>query len=60
MMYYSKLCYALFFDAFRKYFERYGFDVANGCNICDIVFGFEMLYDVTRNSMEKVLNRDSG
>jgi hypothetical protein len=50
----------LFFDAFRKYFERYGFDVANGCNICDIVFGFEMLYDVTRNSMEKVLNRDSG
>lgn len=47
------LSYASTLDAFRKYFEKHGFDAADGCNICGIISGSEMLYDVTRNSMEK-------
>lgn len=47
------LSYASTLDAFRKYFEKHGMDAAKGCNIEGIVSGSEMLYDVTRDAMEK-------
>lgn len=40
-------------DAFRKYFDKYGYDKAEGCNVTGIVGGSEMFQDVTRNGMEK-------
>lgn len=45
--------YASTYEALRKYFERNGYEKANGCNIRAIVAGSEMLYDVTREAMEK-------
>lgn len=47
------LSYASTLDAFRKYFEKHGMEEAKGCNIFGIVSGSEMLYDVTRETMEK-------
>lgn len=55
----SKQCGALLmgysttFDIFRRYFEKYGYDKAKGCNVYGIVSGSTMLYDDTRNSLEK-------
>lgn len=40
-------------DAFRKYFDKYGYDKAEGCNITGIVGGSEMFQDVTRDGVEK-------
>ena len=56
---YSKSCgamlmgYSSTLDAFRKYFERNGYHRAEGCNIYGVVGGSTMLYDNTRDSMEK-------
>lgn len=38
-------------DAFRKYFDKYGYEKAEGCNITGIVGGSEMFQDVTRDGM---------
>ncbi len=46
------LSYASTLDAFRKYFEKHGYDVVKDCKIFGIISGSEMLYDVTRESME--------
>lgn len=40
-------------DAFRKYFDKYGYDKAEDCNIIGIVGGSEMFQDVTRDGVEK-------
>lgn len=48
--------YSSTLDAFRKYFEKYGFDKAAGCNLYGIVGGSTMLYDNTRWAMEKAFN----
>lgn len=40
-------------DAFRKYFDKFGYDKAEGCYITGIVGGSEMFQDVTRDGMEK-------
>lgn len=40
-------------DAFRKYFDKYGYDKAEGCKITGIVGGSEMFQDVTRDGVEK-------
>lgn len=45
--------YASTFDAFRRYFDKYGFKDAEGAKIYGIASGSEMLYDTTRASMEK-------
>lgn len=45
--------YSSTLDAFRKYFDAYGYDKAAGCHIYGIVAGSEMLLDVTRNGLEK-------
>lgn len=50
------LSYASTLDAFRKYFEKNGTDATKGCNIFGVVSGSEMLYDVTRDAMEKAFN----
>lgn len=47
------LSYASTLDAFRKYFQKNGFDDASGCNIYGIVSGSEMLQDITRDTLEK-------
>lgn len=47
------LSYASTLDAFRKYFEKHGFDAVKDCKIFGIISGSEMLYDVTRESMER-------
>lgn len=47
------LSYASTLDAFRKYFQKYGYDEAKNCNVYGIVSGSEMLNDVTRESLEK-------
>ena len=45
--------YASTLDAFRKYFKKYGYDKARGCNIYGVISGSELLQDITRESMEK-------
>lgn len=45
--------YSSTLDAFRKYFEKNGYDNAKGCNLYGIVGGSTMLYDETRAAMEK-------
>ena len=40
--------YSSTLDAFRKYFDKYGFDKAKGCNLYGVVGGSTMLYDNTR------------
>lgn len=40
-------------DAFRKYFDKYGYDKAEGCKITGIVGGSEMFQDVTRDGVER-------
>lgn len=47
------LNYASTLDAFRKYFQKYGFDDAQGCQVYGIVSGSEMLLDITRETLEK-------
>lgn len=60
--YYSKtgggmiLSYASTLDAFRKYFQKYGYKEAEGCNVYGIVSGSEMLQDITRETLEKAFN----
>ncbi|MDE7236713.1 MAG: hypothetical protein K2N66_02700 [Paramuribaculum sp.] len=46
------LSYASTLDAFRRYFDKHGFDAVKDCKIFGIISGSEMLYDVTRESME--------
>lgn len=48
--------YSSTLDAFRKYFDKYGFDKAKGCNLYGVVGGSTMLYDNTRNTIEKAFN----
>lgn len=56
---YTKNCSAMMMgysstlDAFRKYFEKKGYDRAKGCHLYGIIGGSTMLYDETRDSMEK-------
>lgn len=45
--------YSSTLDAFRKYFEKHGYDNAKGCNLYGIIGGSTMLYDETRAAMEK-------
>lgn len=56
------LSYASTLDAFSRYFEKFGFEEADGCNIYGVVSGSEMLKDSTREIIEhafgcKVLSR---
>ena len=59
---YSKHCgammmgYSSTLDAFRMYFERHGYEKANGCKLYGIIGGSTMLYDETRTAMEKAFN----
>lgn len=50
------LSYASTLDAFRKYFQKYGYDDAKGCKVYGIVSGSEMLQDITRETLEKAFN----
>ena len=45
--------YASTFEAFHQYFEKYGVDEVKDAKIYGIASGSEMLYDPTRESMEK-------
>ncbi len=47
------LGYASTLDAFRKYFQKFGYEDAEGCNVYGIVSGSEMLQDITRSVLEK-------
>lgn len=56
---YSKGCgamlmgYASTLTAFQKYFDKYGIDEVKNAEIYGIASGSEMLYDSTRNTLEK-------
>lgn len=50
------LSYSSTLDAFRKYFDKHGYENAEGCNIYGVVAGSEMLQDITRASIEKAFN----
>lgn len=50
------IAYSSTYDSFRKYFERKGYEATKKCNILGVVAGSEMLYDSTRESMEKAFN----
>ena len=45
--------YASTFEAFHRYFEKHGIDEVKDAQIYGIASGSEMLYDPTRESMEK-------
>lgn len=45
--------YASTLTAFQKYFDKYGYDDVKEAKVYGVVSGSEMLYDVTRTSMEK-------
>ena len=47
------LSYASTLDAFRKYFQKYGYKDAEGCKLYGIVSGSELLHDITRKTLEK-------
>ncbi|MGI6064168.1 hypothetical protein [Blautia sp.] len=47
------IAYASTFEALHQYFERNGYEEAEKCKINSITSGSEMLYDATRESMEK-------
>lgn len=47
------LSYASTLDAFRKYFQRYGYSFAKKCKINGIISGSELLQDITRETLEK-------
>lgn len=47
------LSYASTLDAFRKYFQRYGYSFAQKCKINGIISGSELLQDITRETLEK-------
>lgn len=47
------LSYASTLDAFRKYFQKYGYEEAKGCNVYGVVSGSEMLHDITRKTLEE-------
>lgn len=55
---YTKHCEAMLMgysstlDAFRKYFERNGYDKAKKCHLYGVVGGSTMLYDETRSAIE--------
>ena len=59
---YSKGCgamlmgYASTFTAFQKYFDKYGYDDVAGAKIYGIASGSEMLYDATRETLEKAFH----
>lgn len=40
-------------DAFRRYFQKYGTNKAEGCNIYGIIGGSEIFHDITRDVLEK-------
>lgn len=48
--------YASTLTAFQQYFDRYGFDDVKEANIYGVVSGSEMLYDKTRETIEKAFN----
>lgn len=50
------LSYASTLDAFRKYFNKYGYKDAEGCNIHGVVSGSELLQDQTRKAIETAFN----
>ncbi|MDD3416766.1 MAG: hypothetical protein PHY47_22695 [Lachnospiraceae bacterium] len=56
---YSKGCgammmgYASTLTAFQKYFNKYGYNGVKNANIYGVISGSEMLYDATRESIEK-------
>lgn len=56
---YSKGCgamlmgYASTFTAFQKYFDKYGYEEVSEAKIYGIASGSEMLYDATREALEK-------
>lgn len=43
-------------DAFRRYFQKYGIDKANGCNIYGIIGGSEIFHDITRDVLEEAFH----
>ncbi len=47
------MAYSSTYDALRKYFERNGYDKAAACNLYGMVGGSTMMYDETREAMEK-------
>lgn len=59
---YSKNCgamimgYASTLAAFQKYFDKYGYAEVQDANVYGVVSGSEMLYDVTRDTIEKAFN----
>lgn len=59
---YTKYCgammmgYSSTLDAFRMYFEKHGYDKAKGCKLYGVVGGSTMLYDETRDAIEKAFN----
>lgn len=50
------IAYASTFEALHQYFARNGYAEAKKCKINSITSGSEMLYDATRESMEKAFN----
>lgn len=50
------LSYASTLDAFRKYFQKYGYKDAEGCNVYGIISGSEILQDITRETLAKAFN----
>ena len=59
---YTKKCdamlmgYSSTLDAFRRYFDKFGHEKAQECNISGIVGGSEMLFDNTRMSLEQAFH----
>lgn len=59
---YSRKCgamlmgYASTFTAFQKYFDKYGVEEVREAKVYGVVSGSEMLYDATRNAMEKAFH----
>lgn len=48
--------YASTLAAFQKYFDKYGFEDVKGANVYGVVSGSEMLYDATRETIEKAFH----
>lgn len=48
--------YASTFDAFARFFQRYGDDLAKKCDVYGMVSGSEMLNDGTRKTLEKAFD----
>lgn len=50
------IAYASTYEALHRYFEKNGYEEAKRCKIHSITSGSEMLYDATRQSMEKAFS----